>query len=609
MAVIDGKWLSKEGLTYFWSKIKSIFTKQTETNAIANLGAKNNLFITNRNATFVVNGITFTKNADQTITATGTATANADYPLNSSQSLVIGQKYILSGCPTGGGADNFFLRQLRGAIDYGDGVTFTAESSSANFFIRIRNGHAIQGSLTFKPMLRRAEITDDTFEPYAKTNADLTNENENQQLEIDYAINTGAKNLFNINAVQTANHVTSSLSDGVLTVTSSGNWAHYSVPVNLPAGDYIFTTTISNFSRASGAAATSVRMRIATSTSGGTAPALVTVSGNGPLEIPFTWAGGQLYVQYYPNYSATTTYVSSFTASNSMVRRAEITDTTFQPYAPTNRELYKTRFASKTILPNDVDLNDIKTGGIYNGVNSTGNSASNMPVPNGSFYFNLIVLETNEFIMQIFKKLNMEGDLSFYIRRFYIYNTSWDAWTMVSTDTMRLGKTLASGDNMDNLPVGRFTAPNGTIVAGITNAPWTGTGFFGWTVESIQHGNRFVQFAIQNNDGLNIAKRRYSGTWSAWTYSGNYLYTATGSILDYAASLPIGVYHAAQGVSTGTGKPVSGRRYTYIIHVYSTTLADILAIEGEDQNAGRMYTCLRINSTWGPWFKYEGTQV
>lgn len=275
MAVIDGKWLSKEGLTYFWSKIKAIFTKQTETNVVANLGAKN---------------------------------------------------------------------------------------------------------------------------------------------------------LFNINAVQTANHVTSSLSDGVLTVTSSGNWAHYSVPVNLPAGDYIFTTTISNFSRASGAAATSVRMRIATSTSGGTAPALVTVSGNGPLEIPFTWTGGHLYVQYYPNYSSTATYVSSFTASNSMIRRAEITDCTFQKYSPTNEELYETRFASKTILPDNVDLNDIKTGGIYNGVNSTGNSAVHMPVATGSFNFVLTVIEANEFVIQIFKQLNSAGDPNLYIRRFYIYNSDWDSW-------------------------------------------------------------------------------------------------------------------------------------------------------------------------------------
>jgi len=141
--------------------------------AVAALGAKNNLLITNSNGTLIVNGITFTKNADQTITATGTATANADYPLNSALTLIIGQQYILSGCPSGGGADSFFLRQLSGAIDYGDGATFTAESSSANFFIRIRNGYTIQGSLTFKPMLRPAEITDDTFVPYAPTNREL----------------------------------------------------------------------------------------------------------------------------------------------------------------------------------------------------------------------------------------------------------------------------------------------------------------------------------------------------------------------------------------------------------------------------------------------------
>lgn len=147
--------------------------QEAEIGAVAALGAKNNLLITNTKDTLVVNGITFTKNAYQTITATGSATANADYPLNTSQALVTGQKYTLSGCPTGGGADNFFLRQLSGAIDYGDGATFTAGSSSANFYIRIRSGYAIQGSLTFKPMLRPAEITDSTYVPYAPTNREL----------------------------------------------------------------------------------------------------------------------------------------------------------------------------------------------------------------------------------------------------------------------------------------------------------------------------------------------------------------------------------------------------------------------------------------------------
>ena len=66
MAVIDGEWLSKEGLTYFWSKIKSIFTKQTETNVIANLGAKNILRFTAKTET--VGGVTFTVNADGSVT-------------------------------------------------------------------------------------------------------------------------------------------------------------------------------------------------------------------------------------------------------------------------------------------------------------------------------------------------------------------------------------------------------------------------------------------------------------------------------------------------------------------------------------------------------------
>ena len=275
MAVIDGKWLSKEGLTYFWSKIKAIFTKQTETNVIANLGAKN---------------------------------------------------------------------------------------------------------------------------------------------------------LFNINATPTVKHTSYNLTDDALTVTSSGNWASYDVPVNLPDGNYIFTTTISNFNKDSSAGATSVRMRIAPGASGGTAISLVTITGNGVLTIPFTWPGGSLVVQYSPNYSSKTTFVTSFTASNSMIRHAEITDDTFQPYAPSNRELYETRFASKTILPNNVDLNDIKAGGIYNGVNSTGNSAVHMPVATGSFSFVLTVIEANEFIIQIFKQLNSAGDANLYIRRFYIYNSDWDSW-------------------------------------------------------------------------------------------------------------------------------------------------------------------------------------
>lgn len=275
MAVIDGKWLSKEGLTYFWSKIKAIFTKQTETNVIANLGAKNLL-----DYTFTINGdpnartnngVTFTLNADGTISLSGTATANITAAWIQQKYVVPDDPVILSGCPSGGASNKYRIDILNGnqtgsvvAADYGNGVEIKSSMFTNGIGlirIRIQNGQVCD-NLIFKPMIRRAEITDPTF----------------------------------------------------------------------------------------------------------------------------------------------------------------------QPYAPTNRELYETRFASKTILPNNVDLNNIKTGGIYNGVTSTGNTAVHMPVANGSFYFVLTVIEANESIIQIFKQLNSAGDPNLYIRRFFIYNSDWDSW-------------------------------------------------------------------------------------------------------------------------------------------------------------------------------------
>lgn len=273
MAAIDGKWLSKEGLTYFWSKIKSIFTKQTETNVIANLGAKNLLKIT---ATSQTNrGVTFTVNDDQTVTVNGTndgTGASTCVIVPNAEAITIPDgKYILSGCPTSAGdvaSAPFDLRWYmyspgKSAYDVGNGssINKSGNGTGSNIAIVVKTGQTAN-NVVFKPMLRPAEIT----------------------------------------------------------------------------------------------------------------------------------------------------------------------DATFQPYSPSNRELYETRFASKTILRNNVDLNDIKTGGIYNGVNSTGNSAVHMPVATGSFNFVLTVIEANEFIIQIFKQLNSAGDPNFYVRRFYIYNSDWDSW-------------------------------------------------------------------------------------------------------------------------------------------------------------------------------------
>ena len=167
-----------------------------------------------------------------------------------------------------------------------------------------------------------------------------TNENNISSLdtEIDTVANLGAKNLFDINATPIVNHTNYTLTNGKLTVSADGNWAHYSIPTELPKGDYILSTVISDYSKASGAPDTSVRIRVATSTSGGTTAILETVSQNGLMTIPFTWQGGSLYVQFYPNYNGTS-YSNSFAVENVMFRPASISDSTYQSYAMSNAEL------------------------------------------------------------------------------------------------------------------------------------------------------------------------------------------------------------------------------------------------------------------------------
>ncbi len=117
-----------------------------------------------------VNGVIFTVNNDGSVTANGTATKTAIFTL-SKINLTVGKKYTLSGCPTGGSSDTFKLfgvdteeTGIDGA-DYGIGDTFTSKFSNVQYHIVIYAGHTAS-NLTFYPMLRYAEITDDTYEPY-----------------------------------------------------------------------------------------------------------------------------------------------------------------------------------------------------------------------------------------------------------------------------------------------------------------------------------------------------------------------------------------------------------------------------------------------------------
>lgn len=154
------------------SGYSSLTVKRTGKNLLPNKGVSR-----------TINGITFTVNADGTVTANGTNTENSttSFFLQGTSMTVgtfdlpVGQ-YKLTGCPSGGNAQTYFMslyyRNGSGnnfsRFDFGDGQTYTL-TDETNIGIGVRIGIAkgmTVDNLTFKPMLRLASDTDETFEAY-----------------------------------------------------------------------------------------------------------------------------------------------------------------------------------------------------------------------------------------------------------------------------------------------------------------------------------------------------------------------------------------------------------------------------------------------------------
>ncbi len=118
-----------------------------------------------------INGITFTINDDHSVTAVGTASADAYLTLNSAIPLKKGCRYLLNGCPDGGGNTRYQL-YLVGANNEAGYCTsskavaiYATQSGNAAAYIKIAAGQTVD--LTFFPMLRDSEIQDNSYQPYA----------------------------------------------------------------------------------------------------------------------------------------------------------------------------------------------------------------------------------------------------------------------------------------------------------------------------------------------------------------------------------------------------------------------------------------------------------
>lgn len=123
-------------------------------------------------STTEINGITFTDNGDGTITANGTATSQAIYFMNTGNLYLPKGGYKFNGCPAGGSTSTYFLELYKHnpasyPKDSGEGGTFYIKENNQyiQFYIVIRSG-TIVNNLVFKPMIRKINIEDDTYEPY-----------------------------------------------------------------------------------------------------------------------------------------------------------------------------------------------------------------------------------------------------------------------------------------------------------------------------------------------------------------------------------------------------------------------------------------------------------
>ena len=151
------------------------------------MGAKNLIPYPYSKGNATVNDVDFTVNSDGTITADGTASDTAIYRLygftaDTQYMTLKAGTYILSGCPENGGAASYRLFLNRQgdadayAIDDGEGAEFTLSAdTNVGIAIRIAKDY-VANSVVVKPMIRLATDADDTYQPYAKTNRELTSD-------------------------------------------------------------------------------------------------------------------------------------------------------------------------------------------------------------------------------------------------------------------------------------------------------------------------------------------------------------------------------------------------------------------------------------------------
>ena len=160
---------------------------QAEVDDIVNVyGAKN--LLPNEVGTQTIYGVTFTVNDDESVTVNGTSTAIAWGMIIGKLGATTGTSYFPLLLKAGEYIVSTGIETAISGVTFrvvadGDTVVKSIESGEDSFTlasdtyvrvgIRVASGITVS-DLTFYPMLRLASITDDTYQPYAMTNQEIT---------------------------------------------------------------------------------------------------------------------------------------------------------------------------------------------------------------------------------------------------------------------------------------------------------------------------------------------------------------------------------------------------------------------------------------------------
>ncbi|MBQ1297935.1 MAG: hypothetical protein IIY21_28105 [Clostridiales bacterium] len=178
-AAAGSNWVNKSSAVTLNDLINALYANlDSEVITRASLGAHNLLPCTMTSHSR--SGVSATVNADGTITLNNTSTGSNVFPIADSNLSLKAGRYIFTCLQTTGSDATFkaYVSNLGDYVnyfDYGSGVEFEVNHDVTNAYVGVMFASGVSfNNQVLKPMIRLASDSDSTYQPYVKTNKQLT---------------------------------------------------------------------------------------------------------------------------------------------------------------------------------------------------------------------------------------------------------------------------------------------------------------------------------------------------------------------------------------------------------------------------------------------------